>query len=169
MTQQPPGWDPYGQPQAGQQPYGSEPYDQPPPLYGQSSPYGQSPAYGQPSSYGEMVPYQQPDYQVPAYQPMQPMWANPPEGKTSGLAVASMVCSLVGLVLCYFAFILELLALIFGLVAKSKIKQNGQQGSGMATAGIVISSIVLGLELIVVVGYFIAAGSLIGFGTLTNP
>ncbi|MBO0829026.1 MAG: DUF4190 domain-containing protein, partial [Streptosporangiales bacterium] len=128
MTQQPPGWDPYGQPQGGQQPYGAEPY-------GQSTPYGQSP-YGQSSPYGEVVPYQQPSVPAPVYQP-QPMWANPP-AKTAGLAVASMVCALVGLVLCYFAFILELLALIFGIVAKKQIKDRGLAGNGMATAGIVI-------------------------------
>lgn len=165
MTQQPPGWDPYRQSQGGQQPYGQQPYGADP--YGQPS-HGQQPPYGQSSPHGEMVPYQQPPQPVPVYQ-AQPFVVTPAGPKTAGLAVAALVCSLVGLVLCYFAFILELLALIFGIIAKRQIKDRGLSGNGMATAGIVISSIVLGLEVIVVIGYFILFGSLVGLGTLTNP
>lgn len=163
MTQQPPGWDPYRQSQGGQphgqQPYGADPYSQPSP-------------YGQPPSYGEVVPYQQPGYQQPAYQPavyQAPLFVAPPTKKNSGLAVASMVCALVGVVFWYFAFILEILALIFGIIAKKQIKERDLKGGGMATAGIVISCILLGIEVVVVLGWIVIFGGLLGLGTLSNP
>lgn len=156
MTQQPPGWDPYRQSQGAPQPYGADPY-------GQTS-YGQS--YGQPAPYGEVVPYQQPA-PAPVYQP-QPMWANPAPPKTSGLAVASMVCALVGVVFWYFAFILEILALVFGIIAKRQVKERGLRGGGMATAGIVIACILMGIEVVVVLGWILLFGGLIGAGTLTG-
>lgn len=72
-----------------------------------------------------------------------------------GLAIASMVCGIVSF-FC-FGFILGLLAVIFGGVAKSK----GYSG-GMATAGIVLG--VIGLAFYVVM--IIACGSLIPFMNL---
>lgn len=164
MTQQPPGWDPYRQAQGGQQPYGADPYGQP-------SPYGQPPAYG------EVVPYQQPGYQQPTYQQpgyqpavyqAQPVLVAPPTQKTSGLAVASMVCALVGVVFWYFAFILEILALIFGIIAKKQIKERDLKGGGMATAGIVISAILLGLEVLIVIGWIALFGGVLGLSTLNS-
>ena len=58
-----------------------------------------------------------------------------------GLAIAGMVCGIVSF-FC-FGFILGLLAIIFGAVAKSK----GYTG-GMATSGIVLGCIALGLYVI---------------------
>jgi len=60
------------------------------------------------------------------------------ERKRSGLAVASLVCSLVGVLL--FGVVLGLLGIIFGGVAISKVKQNPQAyaGKGMAVAGLII-------------------------------
>ncbi len=47
----------------------------------------------------------------------------------------------------------SILALVFGYVAKSQIRQTGQSGSGMATAGIVLGWIGVGLlALIIVLG-----------------
>jgi hypothetical protein len=55
--------------------------------------------------------------------------------KTSGLAIASLVCSLAGLLL-----IPLVLGIVFGFVARSQIKNsNGTQGGeGLALAGIII-------------------------------
>ena len=99
--------------------------------------------YGQPQQYGQMVPYQQPAHSI---QPlMQPMYANPP-ARNNTMALMSLIFSLVGLVL--FPGLLQLLALIFGIIGKKQIRETGESGAGMATAGIVISSIVLGLAVI---------------------
>jgi hypothetical protein len=52
---------------------------------------------------------------------------------TNGMAVASMV---LGIVWVY--WIGSILALVFGYIALGQIKQRGQQGRGMAIAGIVL-------------------------------
>lgn len=163
MTQQPPGWDPYRQSQGGQQPYGQQPYGADP--YGQpSSPYGQ-----QPTSYGELVPYQQPAYQAPVYQPYGPTWQPGPQRKNSGLAIASMVVALAGLLFCYYCLVPEIVAFILGLVAKKQIKENDLDGGGMATAGIVISSIAGGLSLLVIIILVAVYGTLVAGFLGSNP
>jgi len=78
--------------------------------------------------------------------PVQPPGA-PPAGPapTSGKAIASLVLGLCGL-LCGIAAIV---GLIFGIVALSDIKKSGGrlEGRGLATAGIVVSVVVLILSL----------------------
>ncbi|MEV3935868.1 DUF4190 domain-containing protein [Glycomyces sp. NPDC049804] len=70
------------------------------------------------------VPYPPQPYGYPPYVPPRP---------TNGMAVAAMVVGIVGV--CGF---LGILALIFGNVAKRQIRETGDQGDGMATAGIVL-------------------------------
>lgn len=76
--------------------------------------------------------------------------ANGTAGK--GFAIAGMVCGIVSF-FC-FGIVLGILAIVFGAVAKNK----GYTG-GMATAGIVLGTIGLGLYLIML----IACGSMIPF------
>lgn len=57
---------------------------------------------------------------------------------TNGLAVASLVC----------AFLFAPLGLIFGLVAKSQIKRTGEEGDGIATAGIILSAFFTAIAII---------------------
>ena len=96
----------------------------PPPGYGAPPPgYGQ-PGYGQP--YGG-----QPNYG-------QPYGGMPQTAGTNGFAIASLIA----------AFLCSPLGIVFGLIAKSQIKQRGQGGSGLATAGIVISIVLLVLGII---------------------
>ena len=59
---------------------------------------------------------------------------------TNGLAVAAMVMGIVG-----FFWITPILGLIFGFVALSQCKRTGQQGRGMAIAGIILSSLWIAL------------------------
>jgi hypothetical protein len=111
----------------------STPNDPPPP--GGQPPYGQPP-YGQPQ-YGQ-PPYGQPQYGHPYPPP-------PASYGTNGMAIASLVC----------AFFCAPLGLIFGFVARNQIRQTGQQGDGLALAGIIVSavSMVVGvIWLIVVIG-----------------
>jgi len=67
---------------------------------------------------------------------------------TNGLAIASLILSLVGLF-----FIGSILGIIFGFVARSQIRQsNGsQKGDGLALAGIIIGFATLALTLIVII------------------
>ncbi len=88
-------------------------------------PSGQYPPPGYPQQYG----YQQ--------------YASP---GTNGFAIASMVLGIV-----WVWWIGSILALVFGYVAKSQIRQTGQGGSGMATAGIVLGWIGVGFLLLIIV------------------
>lgn len=63
--------------------------------------------------------------------------------RTSGLAIASLVCSLSSLVTC----VGWLPGIICGHLAKSRIRQNsGLKGQGLATAGLIIGYLILMLE-----------------------
>ncbi len=62
--------------------------------------------------------------------------AHPSVGpRTNQMAVASMVCG-VGQV--FFWFLAGVPAIVFGHVARRQIRQTGEAGSGMATAGLVM-------------------------------
>lgn len=65
----------------------------------------------------------------------------PPVPRNHGLAVAALVCGLVGILLAN--LILGPLALIFGLVSISKINASGGalKGRGMAITGVVLGPI----------------------------
>ncbi|WP_085101141.1 DUF4190 domain-containing protein [Mycobacterium paraense] len=66
------------------------------------------------------APYPPPVYPYP-----------PPRPTTSGFAVASLVCGIVGGVL---------LSVIFGIIALGKTRPGGQRGRGMAIAGLALSA-----------------------------
>lgn len=94
----------------------------------------------------------------------------PPARPTSGMAVASLVLSLLGLVQ-VLPVLGSVLGLIFGYMAMNEIRRNQgmTDGKGMAKAGIVISWITLGL-LALVGCIFLLFGVILpvlGFGGLT--
>ncbi|HRB03822.1 MAG TPA: DUF4190 domain-containing protein [Ilumatobacteraceae bacterium] len=70
----------------------------------------------------------------PGYQPygFQPSGQQP---STSGMAIASLVCSLVGVVVCG---IPAVLGVIFGFIGLSQTKGGARNGRGMAIAGVVV-------------------------------
>jgi len=107
-----------------ERPSGWERPGSPPPPPPSPPPYQQSPP-GYPQQYG----YQ--GYSSPG---------------TNGFAIASMVLGIV-----WVWWIGSVLALVFGYVAKSQIRQTGQSGSGMATAGIVLGWIGVGFLLLTIV------------------
>ena len=115
--------DPYAPPPSSGQPYGS-----PPPSSGQPYMFGDAAKGGQPYA---------PSYSGPPYQQYGMA------GRTNGLAIASLVCSLLGFVTCLSAPV----GIVLGHVAKKQIKQTGEQGEGMATAGLWVGYILTGLGL----------------------
>lgn len=131
MTNQSPYGDyPGYQPQTGgasQAPY--EPYTQP----GQpSQPYEPYPGQGQ----GAYPPPPPPGYQQPYPPAYGQQYAPPgasyaPVGPTSGMAIASLICSLLGI---------GIVGVILGHLALNEInKSNGYtQGRGLAIAGLII-------------------------------
>ncbi|MHB1992720.1 DUF4190 domain-containing protein [Metallibacterium scheffleri] len=91
----------------------------------------------------------------------QPMSMQQVPSSTSGLAIVSLVLALIGLpgiAVAGFGFLLLILAIVFGHVARGKIRRAQPPGSiggdGMALAGLIIGYIflVLGLIIIFIVG-----------------
>jgi Domain of unknown function (DUF4190) len=116
--------DAWGSPAAGQNP----------------APYGGYPAQPQGTPYGQ--PMQQPQ---PYGQPYGYPYA-PPQQRTNGLAIASMVLGILWLY-----WIGSILALVFGYIARRQIRERGESGGGMATAGIVLGWIGVGFIVVAVV------------------
>jgi hypothetical protein len=93
--------------------------------------------------------------QPPSYPPPPPGgygYPSPPEdgygypprrAGMNGMAVASLVCSLLG----WLCLIGPILGMIFGFVALNQIKQTGQRGRGMALAGIIVGGILIALAI----------------------
>jgi hypothetical protein len=84
-----------------------------------------------------------PNYQAP--QPNQQQYPPPPPPPygpygyqyaaprpTNGMAIAAMVCGIVGV-----CSPLGILGVIFGTIAKRQIRETGEGGDGLATAGVV--------------------------------
>jgi len=61
------------------------------------------------------------------------------EQRTSGMAVASLVTGIIGMVL--IPIIFSLLAIIFGSVGMGQTNRSGVKGHGMAVAGLVLGII----------------------------
>jgi Domain of unknown function (DUF1707)/Domain of unknown function (DUF4190) len=77
--------------------------------------------------------------------------------RTSGLAIASLACGLA-----QFAFgpLATIPAIVLGHMARSQIKRSGEQGAGLALAGLVLGwgAVILGI-VVIAVGLAIAAGT----------
>jgi Domain of unknown function (DUF4190) len=165
MTYPPPGGtpdpyqpqQPYGQPYDPNAPYptdptapaSGQPYGQPP---SSGQPYGQPPASGQP--YGQPTtgqPYGQPGYQQPpGYGYGAPGYV--PVAGTNTLAILALV----------FAFIFSPAAIVLGHLAKKQIRQTGEQGEGLATAGLWLGYIFTGLGVLICAIYVIVAIVFVG-------
>jgi peptidyl-prolyl cis-trans isomerase B (cyclophilin B) len=93
----------------------------PPPPYG-----GYPPPYG-----GYPPPYGYPSG-YPGYAPPRP---------TNAMAIASLVC----------AFLIAPLGIVFGHMSLSQIKKTGEEGRGLAIAGLVVGYLITALTILVVV------------------
>lgn len=72
-----------------------------------------------------------------------PSTGYPPPGRTSGLAVASMVCGICGIL--WTMGLSGIVGLFLGYSARKQIRAERRSGSGMATAGIVMGWICVAL------------------------
>ncbi len=109
------------------------------------------------ASDGKWYPPGQPPSYVPAPPPMPYPYVSsngygtmmPGARRTNGMAVASLVCSLVAI---FLGGIPAILGIIFGFVARSQIrKSNGsQKGDGLALAGIIIGFVSLALGILLI-------------------
>lgn len=135
-----PGADPWAKQSAPEVP---QPAYQPP--Y-QAPPAGQYPPQ-YPAQYPQQPPYPQ---QYPPQYPQQPYaygnFGAPMARATNGMAIASMVLGIV-----WIYWIGSVLAIIFGFIARSQIRQRNENGGGMATAGIVLGFIGVGIFILLVI------------------
>ena len=68
----------------------------------------------------------------------------PVKSGKSGMAIASLVCSLVGVIPCFWLFqIMGLLGTIFGFVGLKQTKNGQRGGRGLAIAGVVIGIVLV--------------------------
>lgn len=74
-------------------------------------------------------------------------YPQPPPRQSNGLAIASLVCAIVGILV--FGIVLGPLAVIFGAVGLSRANR-GASGKGLAIAGIVVGSVVTVLSIIAI-------------------
>ncbi|MEU8815738.1 DUF4190 domain-containing protein [Actinoplanes sp. NPDC048796] len=160
----PPGGTP--DPYQPQQPYGQQPYD---PTSGQpygaqpssGQPYGAQPSSGQP--YSGQPGYGQPGYGQPGYG--QPYGAQPGYGAPYQPVTSTNTLAILALV---FAFIFSPAAIVMGHIAKKQIRQTGEQGDGLATAGLWLGYIFTALGVLVCVGYIILGIAVASSGS-TSP
>jgi hypothetical protein len=108
---------------------------------------------------GQIPPGQIPPGQIPpgsqapygGYAPM-PYGGQPTMHRsTNGLSVASLVCSIAGIVPFFFG-VTCILGIIFGFVSRGQIKRSrgAQGGEGLALAGIIIGFCLIGLFILVI-------------------
>ena len=73
-----------------------------------------------------------------------------PVTKTNGLAIASLACGLAQFVV---GPVATIAAIVLGYVARSQIKRTGEQGAGLALAGLILgwAAVILGIVLITAV------------------
>ena len=130
----------------------AQPYTQMDP---QAGAYGAQP----PAQYGQQYPpqaYQQSAYPQQAY-PQQaypyPQYAYPaagPAAQTNTMAILSLV----------FAFVFAPLAIVFGHMARKQIRERGEQGEGLATAGLICGYIFTGIYVVLCAIYVIFAAAI---------
>lgn len=122
----------------------------PPPAY--PSPYPPPTAY-------PGYPYPPPGY--PVYgDPYDPYRPTKPPG-TNGKAIAALVTSLAGALFCGLP---SIAGIILGIVAMRETKRTGQDGFGLAVAGVAIGAVVVALIVL-----YIAFVVVLAAGTATSP
>jgi len=80
---------------------------------------------------------------------------------TNGFAIASMVLGIV-----WIYWIGSILAVIFGFIAYSQIKERQQGGRGMATAGLILGFIGIGTLVLVILVVALGSSSTVKFSSV---
>jgi hypothetical protein len=130
-------------PPAGPPPGSPGPYGQP----GYAQPEHAQPGYAQPA-YAQQG-YAQPGYAPPGYPPpgygppgYPPVYVRP----TNTMAILALVM----------AFVFAPAGLILGIVARKQIRETGEDGDGLALAGIIVGGIVTAIFVFFIVLWIIA-------------
>jgi hypothetical protein len=131
------------------------------------------PAPGSPDPYGQQNPYgQQPDpynpYGAAPGSPAAPQYGQPPQSPYAQpyppAAPATNTMAILSLV---FAFVFAPLAIVFGHMAKKQIRERGEGGDGLATAGLVLGYIFTGLTVVICCIYGVVIIAAVNNGSTT--
>jgi Domain of unknown function (DUF4190) len=113
-----------------------------PTAYGQQ--YYQQQGY--PSSSYPQSGYQQPGYQQPGYQ--QPGYSQPPAGAYSAYygyqpqyPPPTRGTNTMAIMAIVFAFVFSPLGIVFGIIARKQIARTGEEGDGLALAGLIVGAV----------------------------
>ncbi|MEU4570524.1 DUF4190 domain-containing protein [Micromonospora sp. NPDC023956] len=117
------------------------------------------PASGQPAADAYAAPaYTVPAYPAAGYPPAgyppaggYPAYPYPPIRQTNSLALVSLILSVMGVASCVTAPI----GAILGHVARRQIRERGEDGDGLAKAGIIVGWVLTGLIGLAIVGYIL--------------
>jgi Na+/H+-dicarboxylate symporter len=93
----------------------------------------------------------------PSYQPAQP-YQNGGSPQGYGQAPQSQKTNLLAILSLVGAFVFSLAGLILGIIALKQIKETGEQGRGLALAGIIISALSIVISIIAAI-VIISAGA----------
>ena len=77
--------------------------------------------------------------------------STPQSSQTNGMAIAALITS----------FFVSILGIILGFVALNQIKTSGEQGRGLALAGIIIGFVAVGITVLIII-ISVAAAATIG-------
>ena len=77
--------------------------------------------------------------------------STPQSSQTNGMAIAALITS----------FFVSILGIILGFVALNQIKTSGEQGRGLALAGIIIGFVAVGITVLIII-ISVAAAATVG-------
>jgi hypothetical protein len=126
----------------------------PPPQYGNAGGFG-APGYPPPPPYGAPPPGfgapppgfgPPPGYPAPGYN----AYGQPPAQKTNTMAIGSLVASVVG-VCCGIG---SIIGIVLGVLSMNQIKKTGENGNGLAIAGIAVGILTLLINVAWTIGTF---------------
>ncbi|MEU1733826.1 DUF4190 domain-containing protein [Streptosporangium sp. NPDC020145] len=87
--------------------------------------------------------------------------APPPRGN-NGMAIAALIMGIAGLFVCG---VTSIVGIVLGHISLGQIKRTGEEGRGMAIAGLVLSYFGVACWLVVLVVWLVAIGVLAGSAT----
>ncbi|MEV8631499.1 DUF4190 domain-containing protein [Streptosporangium sp. NPDC051023] len=90
--------------------------------------------------------------------------AQPPRGN-NGMAIAALIMGIAGLFVCG---VTSIVGIVLGHISLGQIKRTGEEGRGMAIAGLVLSYFGVACWLIVLVVWLVAIGVLAGSASYTG-
>jgi hypothetical protein len=110
--------------------------------------------------------YDVPQPPAAGYPPGYPGYYYPPQRRTNGLAIAALVVSCASLVTCP---LLGGVGAVLGHVARRQIRETGEEGDGLALAGIIIGWILVALSLLTITGYVVFIVWMVNNGATMDP